>query len=196
MLWGCMERRWIFVGALVVVVILFFGLWDFGEDDSDGFDEGDDVVIVEDVDFDVYNYDFVDEEVKGILSGMVRGKRSAFYLPPIEYINVSRGTKYGVAYALNNPEPSGENFFVFNWSVDDSVVSDCGVSREEAQGWIERGWASWGKIGEGWIDHMTVYLSFPVDAPLCSVKYNFVIEKDGVLYDTKQIEFRIVDEKG
>jgi len=109
------------------------------------------------VDWGKYNYDYVDEGVKGVLSSMIRGKRVAFYLPPTGYINVSSGSEFGVAYALNNPNPSGENYFVFNWSVDDSVVESCGVSINEAQGWIERGWTSWGKIGEGWVDHMTVF---------------------------------------
>lgn len=143
------------------------------------------------VDYNKYSYELVDENVKNILSSMIQGQKTAFYLPPTGYINVSGGTKFGVAYALNNPNPSGENRFEFNWTVDDSVINSCEVSVEEAQGWIEHGRRSWGKIPEGWIDHMTIYFSFPSDIS-CNVKYNFMAWKDGEFYDSKILEFNII----
>ena len=144
-------------------------------------------------DWEKYNYDFVDENVKNILSSMIGANgKTAFYLPPTGYINVSRGSKFGVAFALNNPNPSGENFFEFNWTVDKSVVNSCGVSEKEAQHWIERGWTSFGKIPKGWVDCMTTYFAFPLDVESCNVKYNFVIEKNRVLYDSKTVEFNII----
>ena len=139
-----------------------------------------------------YNYDFVDENVKGILNSMIGANgKTAFYLPPTGYINVSRGSKFGVAFALNNPNPSGENYFEFDWTVDESVVENCGVSEEVAQGWIERGWGSWGKIPKGWVDCMTVYFAFPSDIEPCSVRYNFEIRKDGILYDSESVLFNV-----
>ena len=142
------------------------------------------------VDFEKYDYDYVDEDVKEILNSMLGPSgKTAFYLPSTGYVNVSRGSKYGVAYALNNPNPSGENYFEFNWTAGET---NCSVGLDVAQGWIERGWMSWGKIGEGWIDHMTVYFSFPSDVEACSVTYDFVIVKDGVLYDSKSVLFNLV----
>lgn len=139
-----------------------------------------------------YNYHFVDAKVKNILTSMIGNSgKTAFYLPPTGYINVTKGSNFGVAFAINNPNPSGENQFRYDWKVDDSVVENCGIPKEIAQSWIALGWTSWGPIPEGWIDHMTVYLEFPNDAPTCNVKYNFVITKDGILYDEKQIEFNI-----
>ena len=151
------------------------------------------VVVTEGVvDWGKYNYDYVDENVKGILTSMVGGGRTAFYLPPVGYINVSKGSGFGVAFALNNPNPSGENMFEYEWTVDDSVVDSCGVSVGVGQGWIERGWRSWGKIPKGWVDHMTVYFAFPLDIEPCNVKYNFEIRKDGIVYDKKVIEFNLI----
>jgi len=44
------------------------------------------------VNWEVYNYDFVDEHVKTILTGMLGAQgKTAFYLPQTGYINVSRG---------------------------------------------------------------------------------------------------------
>ncbi|MEA3248606.1 MAG: hypothetical protein U9Q73_02775 [Nanoarchaeota archaeon] len=151
------------------------------------------------IDWNKYNYDFVDENVKNILTSMIRNKKTAFYLPSVGYINVSRGDKFGVAFALNNPNPSGEGVnweqydsFEYDWNVDPSVVGNCGVSVVEAQKWIERGGSSWGKMAHGWVDHMTIYFSFPADIEPCNVKYNFEIKKDNEIYDTKQIEFNII----
>lgn len=194
----------VFVIVVVIGVVLFYSM-SVEEDVSDGDGVTDSATVgvnvvspgdaVEDkgaVNWEKYNYDYVDENVKGILSSMIGSGKTAFYLPSVGCINVSRGSKYGVAFALNNPNPSGENYFEYDWIVDDSVVDNCGVSVSVGQSWIERGWRSWGKIPQGWIDHMTVYFSFPNDAPLCNIKYNFEIRKDGVVYDTKVVEFNIV----
>ena len=144
-------------------------------------------------DWQKYNIDYMNDNIKAILvKKLGTNGKTAFYLPPIGYINVSRGSKFGVAYALNNPNPSGENFFEFDWIVDKSVVENCGVSEAVAQKWIERGWTSFGKIPQGWVDCMTIYFAFPSDIELCNVKYNFVIMKDGILYDTKSVEFNII----
>lgn len=208
-----MEKKVIWIGVILLVGI--FGLFtnEEGEiEDEEQIVENSEASkeeIVEEVvlskeevapekkefdDWEKYNYDFVDENVKRILSSMIGANgKTAFYLPPTGYINVSRGSKFGVAFALNNPNPSGENFFEFDWTVDESVVENCGVSEKVAQGWIERGWTSFGKIPKGWIDHMTVYFAFPNDTPVCNLKYNFVINKDGILYDSKTVEFNIVD---
>ena len=180
------------VGVIVVgvAVLLFYSMVD-GVVVNDGVDVSSSSVVVndDDVDFDKYNYDYVDEEVRGILSSMIGGGRTAFYLPSTGYVNVGRGTKYGVAFALNNPSPSGENMFEYEWTAGSE---DCGVGLDVVQGWIERGWMSWGKIPEGWVDHMTVYFSFPSGVSGCSVRYDFEVRKDGVFYDAKVLEFNLV----
>ncbi len=144
------------------------------------------------IDWNKYNYDYIEEDVKKNLNSMIDpNSKTAFYLPPTGYINVSKGQKFGVAYALNNPNPSGENYFEFNWSADENTAKNCGITATEAKTWIERGWTSFGKIPKGWIDHMTVYFSFPEDAPSCNIKYNFIITKDKTFYDSKTLEFNI-----
>ena len=187
--------------ALVYLMLAFREVVDDGQQVTGREDVSAEVVPVEKsaeivsegvVDFEKYNYDYVDEGVKGILSSMVGGGKIVFYLPPTGYINVSRGSGFGVAFALNNPNPSGENMFEYEWTVDDSVVESCGVSVGVGQSWIERGWRSWGKIPKGWVDHMTVYFSFPENIEPCSMKYNFEIRKDGIVYGTKVLEFNIV----
>ncbi|MCK5321361.1 hypothetical protein KAJ38_02180 [Candidatus Pacearchaeota archaeon] len=204
-----MKKKRLFIGfVILVIVILLSSYIIIGKSNKDEVLEEDidiipEVIPVEKetpievptnevIDWNKYNYDFVDENVKNILTSMIRNRKTAFYLPPTRYINVSRGDKFGVAFALNNPNPSGENNFEYEWTVDDSIKDNCGVSVNIGQSWIERGWTSWGKIPKGWVDHMTVYFSFPEDAPQCNVKYNFEIKKDNKIYDTKQIEFNII----
>jgi len=189
-----MGKRRLAVAVVIVlaVAVALFYLMSDEEVLGDDVEVASEPVLPEVIDFEKYNYDFVDEEVKGILSSMIGGGRTAFYLPPTGYVNVSRGNKFGVAFALNNPNPSGDNMFEFEWVVDDSVVENCGVDVDVAQAWIERGWRSWGKVPKGWVDHMTVYFSFPADIEPCNVKYNFEIRRDGIVYDTKVLEFNLV----
>ncbi len=191
-----MEKKIILIGAILLVGV--FGLFMAGNENAEAEEP---IVKNNEIpkeeakefnDWEKYNYDFVDENVKGILNSMIGANgKTAFYLPPTGYINVSRGSKFGVAFALNNPNPSGENYFEFDWTVDESVVENCGVSEEVAQGWIERGWGSWGKIPKGWVDCMTVYFAFPSDIEPCSVRYNFEIRKNGVFYDSESVLFNV-----
>ena len=204
-----MKKSVIYSVMIGVVVILVLGFWVFDSENVEDF-KTEPIPVAsaptspapspsvpvanQPVNFESYNYAFADDEnVKARLNRMLGSSgRTAFYLPRTGYINVSRGSSYGVVYALNNPVPSGENYFEYNWNVDPSVVSDCGVSVEKAQKWIERGWKSWGKIPKGWIDHMTVYFVFPTDIEPCTVKYNFAISKDGKPYDSKVLVFNLI----
>ena len=146
------------------------------------------------INYQQYNIDYMNDNIKSILVKQLgTNGKTAFYLPSTGYINVPKGTKYGVAFAINNPNPSGENRFEYSYTADSSVQEGCGISIQTAQSWIERGWGSSGKIPQGWIDAMTIYFSFPkeVQSP-CNIKYNFVITKDGASYDSRQLEFNLI----
>ncbi len=146
------------------------------------------------INYQKYNIAYMNDKTKAILTKKIGlDGKTAFYLPPTKYINVSKGTKYGVAFAINNlnPSPNG-NRFAYNFSADSSVVEGCNVSTAVAQSWIERGWTSFGKISKGWVDAMTIYFAFPasIKSP-CALKYNFVITKDGNYYDSRQLDFNV-----
>jgi len=50
----------------------------------------------------------------------------------------------------------------------------------------------WREDWNEWHDAMTIYFAFPDNIEPCSVKYNFVITKDGVDYDSRTLEFNLV----
>lgn len=154
------------------------------------------------INYQKYNIDYMNDGIKAILVRQLGANgKTAFYLPSTGYINVSKGTKYGVAFAIQNVNPKVPegNRFAYNFDADASVMSGCGVSVDEAQSWIERGWTSSGMISgqwredyHDWYDAMTIYFAFPSDVQSgCNVKYNFVITKDGKAYDSRQLEFNI-----
>ncbi|MFH0808134.1 MAG: hypothetical protein V1888_00780 [archaeon] len=159
-------------------------------------------VVPQAVNFESYNIDYMNDAIKNILVGQLGASgKTAFYLPSTGYVNVSRGTKYGVAFAIKNVNPKipEGNRFVYNFNVDPLSVGSCGVSVDVAQSWIERGWSSNGIIGgqwredwNEWHDAMTIYFSFPADVEPCNVKYDFVITKDGAAYDSRTLEFNLV----
>jgi hypothetical protein len=211
-------RKSVFVigAVLLVIVLAVFSALSFkvtssedGNEDVQGFASvpvsvpptpvpKTDVVI----NYQKYNIDYMNDNIKKILVRQAGAAgKTVFYLPPTGYINVSRGTKYGIAFLIQNVNPKVPegNEFVYNFDVDPSSVGDCGVSAEVAQSWIERGWTSYGMISgqwredwNEWHDAMTVYFSFPSDVEPCSVKYNFVITKDGAAYDSRTLEFNLV----
>lgn len=193
-----MDKMGIIV-IILIVIILGFGLISFKEEVKPVEQQATPTpsptpTIPAPINYQQYNIDYMNDNIKSILERQlgVDGK-TTFYLPSTGYINVSKGTKYGVAFALNNPNPSGENRFEYSYTADSSVVEGCNVSIETAQSWIERGWGSSGKIPRGWVDAMTIYFAFPknIQSP-CNVRYNFIIEKDGILYDSKQLEFNLI----
>jgi len=154
------------------------------------------------VNYQTYNIDYMNDDVKGILVRQAGSAgKTAFYLPSTGYVNVSRGTKYGVAFLIQNVNPKVPegNEFVYNFDADPSSVEDCGVSVNVAQSWIERGWTSSGMIAgqwredwNEWHDAMTIYFAFPSDIEPCNVKYNFVITRDKVAYDSRTLEFNLI----
>lgn len=158
--------------------------------------------VVRAVDFESYNVDYMNDDVRDILVRKVGSSgKTAFYLPSTGYVNVSRGDSFGVAWLVQNvnPDVPDGNEFSFNFSPNVESLVDCGVSEDEAQGWIKRGWSSTGMISgqwredwNEWYDSMTVYFSFPSDLEPCNVKYDFVILKDGVEYHSRILEFNLV----
>jgi len=211
-----MEREeWIVVAVIsaIVVVVLFYPmLTDLVEEDAVVDDAGAASVAapVKDVvskpagiNFQTYNIDYMNDNVKAILVRQAGANgKTAFYLPSTGYINVSKGTKYGVAHLIQNVNPKVPegSEFSFSFNADSSVMSGCGVSVSEVQSWIERGQSSTGMISgqwredwNEWYDAMTVYFVFPSDVQSpCNIKYNYKITKDGQAYDSRQLEFNVI----
>jgi len=208
-----MERRWL-IGAGIVLLFIFMVVFsgeEVVEDDAS-------VVVPVNVptptpvpvpvptpaaiNFQKHNIDYMNDNIKAILVKQLgESGRTAFYFPATGYVNVSRGTKYGVAFAIQNVNPKVPegNFFAYDFEADASSVEKCGVSSEEAQSWIERGWSSSGMISgqwredwNEWHDAMTIYFAFPSDVEACSMTYDFVITKDGVDYDSRSLLFNLV----
>ena len=145
------------------------------------------------INFQQYNYRFAEKNVEGILSSMLGSTgKFAIYLPPTKYINISKGTNFGVAFALKNPVSSGQNYFEYSWTADDSVIENCGVSKSVADKWMDMGASSFGINPVGLIVSSTVYFKFPEDMTPCNLKYNFIVTKDNLDFATSQIEFNIL----
>lgn len=207
-----MKREEIFIGVILLVGIVGLVILGGGEvKDKTPVDEVADLLPKETAppkvegpfsNFQKYNIDYMNDNIKAILvKKLGTNGKTAFYLPPTGYMNVSRGSKFGVAFAIQNVNPKVPegNRFAYDFKVDPLSIDDCGVSVNEAQSWIERGWTSSGMIGgqwredwNDWYDAMTIYFAFPSGIEPCNVKYSFVITKDGVAYDSKTIEFNIV----
>lgn len=200
-----MQKKYIVltVGLILILAFIFVFLHDNSSGNISKEIESKHVKPVEEkvVDFEKYNIDYMNDNVKGILTKRMGNEKTDFYLPSTGYVNVSRGSKYGVAFVIQNINPKipEGNEFSYNFSVDSDSVGDCGVNLEVAQSWIERGWASSGVIGgqwredwNEWYDAMTVYFSFPKNINPCNIKYNFEITKDGLAYDSRVLEFNLV----
>lgn len=143
------------------------------------------------VDFEKYNVQFVsDKNVKNILKSSIGDDRILFYLPDVDYINISSGGNYGIAYAVANPSPRGDNYFVYNWTAD---YSSCDFSFEEMQSWISSGFYTFGIIPKDWVDTVVVYFEFPEGLGGCNFIYNLEIARNNEFYAEKEINFLFID---
>lgn len=139
-------------------------------------------------DYQEYNFQFAEGRVIPILEDLIGESGTlAFYLPNEKYIEVNSGESFGVAFALNNPNPSGENYFEWKFTPDLSNVQNCGTDGES---WMGLGRESFGRIPKGWVDMSTIYFKFP-EGISCTVKFNFLVTKDDEIYGTEVLEFRI-----
>lgn len=147
----------------------------------------------QEVDYSKYSFEFAEGSIKDILKRNIGDKKAYFYLPPTGYIEVSRGSSYGIAFALQDKNPgSGENFFEFLITPDDSTLENCEVTYEEAQSWITRGRTSFGKLPANWVDMMVAYFTFPENIKPCTAIYNFNLTRDKEPFASEQLEFRIL----
>jgi len=148
--------------------------------------------ISKEINFEDYNYQFVDQEVKTLLKDKIGSNKILFNLPSTDYVNISKGKVFGIAFAINNPNPSGENYFEYSFTPDSQTLTNCNVDYKTAISWIISGQKSFGKIFEGWIDTMSVSFLFPEKAQNCQAIYNFHITKDSETYATKKLIINIV----
>jgi hypothetical protein len=184
------------LGIVFIIVIIILSTTNLREENVQKEEISSGIVVQNSnkVNYQEYNHQFVDEgNVEQILDKLIGDNgKVEFYLPPTSSIDVKRGEKFGVAFAINNPNPSGNNYFEYEFMVDSSTLTSCEVNYETAQGWISMGQKSFGKIPQGWIDKMTIYFIFEDVPKSCIAKYNFEVKKDGATYSTKQLVFNLI----
>ncbi len=104
---------------------------------------------------------------------------------------ISRGVYYGVGFIIENEDKSSSGDFSYELSVMD--LGDCPITEEEAEGYIVSGKGARVTIGGGDTYSDVVEFMIPKDAPLCTLKYQIEVTKEGEFYGSSR--FQVIIEK-
>lgn len=121
-------------------------------------------------------------------------KKTVIYLSN-QIAQIEQNENWGVGFAIKNLQKGSVQGSTFSYEVvvsDPDLQTKCGISDSQAQSWITAGRASNDIIlGPGETYFGIVRFLIPDGAPLCIVRYNIRIMKDGSPYYTEFFDVEV-----
>jgi len=99
---------------------------------------------------------------------------------------ISRGIYYGVGFIIENEDKITSAGFSYNINAID--LGDCPISEQDAEDYIVSGNSGTATIAAGDTFSDVVEFMVPKDAPLCSLKYQIEVEKNGEFYGSARFQ--------
>lgn len=99
-----------------------------------------------------------------------------------ETAKVTQGKEFGFAFGIKNTITGTPDQQTFRYHVDladtpENLKASCGVSPQIALSWVRFGQGNDIKISPGEVYYDRIVLDAPTNAPLCTTKYNIIIEQ-------------------
>lgn len=133
------------------------------------------------------NIDTMNQKTKDQINKLfTEDKRTVVYLPN-QLAEIKQGDDYGIGFAVANLARGTAEAGSFSYEVkitDPDVTAKCGISEGEVQSWITTGRASSMTIAPGENYYGIIRFLAPENAPLCTVRFNIEVTKDGSAYAT------------
>jgi hypothetical protein len=134
----------------------------------------------------IYNVKELNDKVRSEIQKLFAEEgRAVVYLAEGK-ADIKQGNDWGVAFAFKNLERGTTDSAQFTYEVVAADISaTCsGLTKQEAQSWIEARRTGSVTLPPGESTYYIVRFQIPEDAPLCIVPYDIIIKKDGEDYTT------------
>jgi len=142
-----------------------------------------------------YNIDQLNEKVKGEINALFadEDQRVVLYLPKGNKIEVDQGEDFGVGFAIRNTMKGESQSGTFTYNVQaSSIEKDCDLSLEKANNFLRLGDSGTFQLAPGSEPHFAKVDIRPAEsAPLCIIRYDIAITKDGQAYKTSFFDMQI-----
>lgn len=98
---------------------------------------------------------------------------------------VSKGTYHGVGFVVKN---IGSSSTGFNYRITVVDLGDCHITKQSAENYIITKKSATFNVASGGTYSDVVEFNIPKEAPLCSLKYQIEVNKDGEFYDSTRFQ--------
>lgn len=134
-----------------------------------------------------YNIDVLNQGVKDELTKIFPSDEKIYVHLPNHNADIPQGKDWGVGFAIRNNAQGSPQDSVFSYKVvlaDERIQEKCGVGADVANKWIVTGESGRITISPGQIEIGVARFQIPDNAPLCTIRYNIIVDKTGVPYAT------------
>lgn len=141
-----------------------------------------------------YNVDQVGDKVKSEINKLFANEEQkiVLYLPKGNQISVKKGDTFGVAFAIRNTAKGESQAGNFAYTVAaSSIETGCQLSLEQANTYIRIGGTGTAKLLPGDVDFPLVQMRPAESAPLCLVRYDITVTKEGQAYTRSFFDLQI-----
>jgi len=136
--------------------------------------------------------DLTDQQLKDEISKLFSGESKISIYPGTKFIEIKQEKTDGVGLGIKNLLTGEAGTKKFSYTVIASDVENCGVSKEEAEGWIITGRAEEDiPIASGDFSTEKILFRIPVGAPLCIAKFRINVDAGEDTYATDSFNVEI-----
>lgn len=137
----------------------------------------------------------MNDQVKDQISKLFSEDKKAVVNLPNQIAKIKQNKDWGVAFAVKNLERGTAEAGDFTYEVildDADVQTKCGIGDADVMRWITTGRTGSTKIAPGETYFGIIRFLIPENAPLCTVRFNIEIQKDGNWYYTELFDVEVV----
>ena len=137
--------------------------------------------------------DGIDTKIQSEIDNLFaqEGKRLVVY-PKEREIKIGQGESGGFGFSVENKDPA-DGTFSYDVSAGE-IASNCQLTKEQADALIILGKSGSFPLASGAKLEDAIFVKFSISetTPLCSIRYNIDVEKNGQSYSTSTMDLKIV----
>ncbi len=140
------------------------------------------------------NFDALNRNVEGEINKLFneRGEKTVIYLPK-EELELKKGKSFGVGFGVKNTVGGESTQGKFEYKIEaSSVQKGCQLTITEANNYLILGDSGSFSLSPGATNSkLKVTVQIPDSAPLCQIRYELRVTKEGQTYDTNAFNLKI-----
>jgi len=98
---------------------------------------------------------------------------------------ISKGIYYGVGFVVEN---IGDSSTGFSYKITAIDLGDCQITKQDAENYIVTKKSATFNVAQGGTYSDFVEFNIPKEAPLCSLKYQIEVNKNGEFYGSARFQ--------